>query len=293
MNLWIEQYRPHELKDVIFSDTSYRGIFQKMIGDETIPHLLFTGPAGTGKTTLAKILASKVTEDVMYINASDENDVNTIRNKVKDFSTSVGFSDIRVILLDEADYLSPNAQACLRNLMEEYHKYARFILTANFPNKIIDPLVSRCQHFKFAGAEKKDIAKRACQILKDEGIKFIPKQLIPYVNEHGSDIRGLLGNLQKNTVDGELGEFSSLTTNVNDYISLINEKDFTTFKAKFMKDNIDPHEMLHNMFHNADKIGDDSVQVMLAVGEGLRWHANVTDPQINMLTTVIEVMTLI
>ena len=291
---WIEKYRPQELEDVVFADAKNLTIFKDMVSSKQVPHLLFSGSAGTGKTTTAKILAKSITQDVLYINASDENDVNTIRNKVKEFCSVIGWEDIRVVLLDECDHMSQSAQAALRNIMEEYIKYARFILTANFPNKILDALISRCQHFEFTGAPKKAILKRLVFILKTEGVKVKSMdQLVAYVNGHGSDIRGLIGNIQKNVVNGELQDFSSLMTDISKYIELVQAQNFSAFSNEFMTDNIDPAEMLRMIFNEADKINEEhKTEIRLACGEGLRWHANVVDPQINMFTSVLEIMTL-
>ena len=146
----------------------------KYISTGDIPHLLLHGKAGTGKTTLAKLLVSNVDCDQMYVNASDENNVETVRNKIKMFASSVGFKDLKVIILDECDFLTPNAQAALRNLMETFSKHCRFILTCNYVERIIDPIQSRCQSFQIIPPSKKEV--RIHNICNTEGIYFENEQ---------------------------------------------------------------------------------------------------------------------
>jgi replication factor C small subunit len=149
-NLWVEKYRPNTLDGYVFRDTNQRQQIENWIREKTIPHLLFSGHAGIGKTTLAKILLNLLDTndlDVLEINASRVNSVDDVRNKITNFVQMIPFGDFKVVLLDEADYLSHNAQAALRGLLEEYHTTARFILTCNYPNKIIPALHSRCKDF--------------------------------------------------------------------------------------------------------------------------------------------------
>ena len=156
--LWVERYRPVSLENYIGNEHLKTKV-SKYISTGDIPHLLLHGKAGTGKTTLAKLLVSNVDCDHMYVNASDENNVETVRNKIKMFASSVGFKDLKVIILDECDFLTPNAQAALRNLMETFSKHCRFILTCNYVERIIDPIQSRCQSFQIIPPSQSDVAK--------------------------------------------------------------------------------------------------------------------------------------
>ena len=166
--------------------------------------MLFFGPAGTGKTTLAKIIANSVESDVMYINASDENSVDAVRDKIKRYASTVGFKRWKIVILDEADYLTPNAQAALRNLMETYSKTTRFILTCNYVEKIIDPIQSRCQTFAITPPNKTDVAKRLVQVLEKNQVEFDIKDVAAIINASYPDIRRAINAAQASVVNGVL-----------------------------------------------------------------------------------------
>ena len=165
---------------------------------------MFFGTAGTGKTTLAKLIAKNIDCDLMYINASDENNVDTVREKIKSFASTIGFRPWKIIILDEADYLTPNAQAALRNLMETFSKTTRFILTCNYVEKIIDPIQSRCQTFAITPPTKKDVAVRVNDILKIENVEFKMEDLVTIINAGYPDIRRILNACQRQVVNGSL-----------------------------------------------------------------------------------------
>ena len=169
-SLWVEKYRPKDLSTYVGNEHLKEKV-KVYLESEDVPHLLLFGKAGTGKTTLAKIVVNNIDCDYMYINASDENKVDDVRNKIKTFASSVGFKSLKVIILDECDYLTPNAQAALRNLMETFSKHCRFILTCNYVERIIDPIQSRCQSYKVVPPSKKDVAQHLVDILdKETGI---------------------------------------------------------------------------------------------------------------------------
>ena len=166
-SLWVEKYRPTDLSTYIGNE-HLKSKVSVYLESEDVPHLLLYGRAGTGKTTLAKIITKNIDCDYMYINASDENKVDDVRNKIKTFASSVGFKSLKVIILDECDYLTPNAQAALRNLMETFSKHCRFILTCNYVERIIDPIQSRCQSYKVIPPSKKEVAQQMVHILTEE-----------------------------------------------------------------------------------------------------------------------------
>ena len=202
-SLWVEKYRPTDLSTYIGNEHLREkvGVYLES-GD--VPHLLLYGRAGTGKTTLAKIITKNIDCDYLYVNASDENKIDDVRNKIKTFAASVGFKDLKVVILDECDYLTPNAQAALRNLMETFSKHCRFILTCNYVERIIDPIQSRCQPYKIVPPSRKDVAKQMVNILNEEGATYDLDDVALIVNAGYPDIRRVINSAQRQVVDGKL-----------------------------------------------------------------------------------------
>jgi DNA polymerase III delta prime subunit len=202
-SLWTEKYRPSRLEDYVGNEhlkSKVAGYLET--GD--IPHLLLHGKAGGGKTTLAKLIVNSVDCDYMIINASDENNVETVRNKVKGFASTMGFKPFKIIVLDECDYMTASGQSILRNLMETFSKHCRFILTCNYVEKVIDPIQSRCQTFQIVPPTKKDVAIQISKMLQNEGIKFEIKDLVPIIDSAYPDIRKVINTCQLNSIKGEL-----------------------------------------------------------------------------------------
>ena len=202
-SLWVEKYRPIKLDDYVGNEHLKEKV-SGYIESEDVPHLLLFGRAGTGKTTLAKLIVKSIECDYMVINASDENNVDTVRNKVKNFASSQGFKKYKIIILDEFDYMTPNAQAILRNLMETFSKHCRFILTCNYVEKIIDPIQSRCQTFQIVPPSKKEVAVQLDKILKSENVNYDVKDLVPIIDSSYPDIRKIINTCQLNSVKGVL-----------------------------------------------------------------------------------------
>jgi replication factor C small subunit len=202
-SLWVEKYRPQTLKDYIGNELLKEKV-QSYLDNNDVPHLLLYGKAGTGKTTLAKIIANTIECDYMVINASDENNVETVRNKVKNFASGASFKGFKIIILDEFDYMTPNAQAILRNLMETFSRHTRFILTCNYHEKIIEPILSRCQTFAVNPPSKKEVAVHVSDILSKEGIKFDIKDLADIITNFYPDIRRVMNTCQLQSSKGEL-----------------------------------------------------------------------------------------
>ena len=165
--LWVEKYRSQDLSTYVGNE-QIKGTIQKYLDQNDIQNFIFYGPAGTGKTTLAKLIVNNLDCDFLYINASDERGIDTIRDKVQGFSSVVSFKPLKVVILDEADFLTIQAQASLRNIIETFARTTRFILTCNYVERIIDPLQSRCQVLKIVPPSKNDIAKHVFNILKQE-----------------------------------------------------------------------------------------------------------------------------
>lgn len=201
-SLWTEKYRPQQLDEYVGSDDVKIKI-KNWLQQGDIPSLLFYGPAGTGKTTLAKIIAKQLDSDVLYINASDENSIDTLRDKIKGFAATAGFSKWKIVILDESDFMTQNFQAALRNVIETYSRTTRFILTCNFVEKILDPIQSRLVPFQIIPPDKKTVAKRAIEVLKMEGIEFDIKDVIAVVEQNYPDQRKIINSLQRNSISGK------------------------------------------------------------------------------------------
>ena len=201
--LWVEKYRPDTLQGYVGNQSIVDKV-KLYLENGDVPHLLLYGNAGTGKTTLAKIIANNIDCDLLYINASDENSVDTVRDKIKNFSSTIGFRKWKLVILDEADYMTPNGQAALRNLMETFSKTTRFILTCNYVEKIIDPIQSRCQVFAITPPTKKDVAIRISEVLKTENVNFEMTDLVAIINSSYPDIRRVLNTCQRQSINGEL-----------------------------------------------------------------------------------------
>jgi len=298
-SLWVEKYRPDGLDGYVGNEH----IIEKVkiyIENEDVPHLLLYGVAGTGKTTLAKIITNQMDCDVMYINASDENNVDTVRDKIRGFASSMGFRKWKIIILDESDYLTPNAQAALRNLMETFSKTTRFILTCNYVEKIIDPIQSRCQTFAITPPSRKEVAIRLKEILDLEGVQYEMKDLVTLVNSGYPDIRRVLNAAQRQVVDNCIKidttstlqanymdeVLSVLTSNANlkDSFRAIREiianskvRDFTPF-YRFLYDNVDEYAN--------GKVGN----VILRIAEAQYQEANVVDREITVMAMILNIL---
>ena len=201
--LWVEKYRPQTLDTYVGNEHLVKKVGSYIKNDD-IPNLLLYGKAGTGKTTLAKLIVNQIDCDYLYINASDENNVDTVRTKIKTFASSIGFKKWKVVILDECDYITPNAQAALRNLMEVFSSHCRFILTCNYLERMLQPIVSRCQTYNISPPSKKEVAIHLNTILKQEDVDFEIKDMGDIVNANYPDIRRIINTIQRQVVDGKL-----------------------------------------------------------------------------------------
>jgi len=297
--LWVEKYRPATIDGYVFRDNHQREQVESWIKQKSIPHLLFSGNAGIGKTTLAKILFKELDLndlDVLEINASRTNSVDDVRDKIINFVQMIPFGDFKVVLLDEADYLSPNAQAALRGVMEEYHTTARFILTCNYPNKIIPALHSRCQGFHIERVDLAEFTARVATILMEEKIEFDLDTLDTFVKATYPDLRKCINTVQMNSLDGTLHTPESGDTGAADYKIRMVE----LFKAgkigearKLVCGQARPEEMgdiYRWLYDNIEIFGEEALQdkAILIIKQGLVDHTLVIDPEINLAATLIR-----
>jgi replication factor C small subunit len=298
--LWVEQYRPKDVEGYVFRDEAQRDQVKQWIKAGSIPHLLFSGAAGIGKTTLAKILinALNIDEyDVLEINASRTNSVDDIRDSVVNFVSTMPFGQFKIVLLDEADYLSPNAQAALRGVMEEYSQTARFIMTCNYPHKIIPALHSRCQGFHIEKVDHTEFTARAATVLVTEGVEFDIDTLDSYVKATYPDLRKCLNLLQMNTVDLKLKRPSETGTGTADYkLAMVDlfkagkiREARTLLAAQARPEEMD--EIFRWMYDNLDmwsKTPEGQDEAILVIRKGLVNHVSCADAEINLSATLIE-----
>ena len=203
MELWVEKYRPQVLEDYVGNEVIKNKIAD-YIKESSIQNLLFYGVAGTGKTTLAKLITKNIDCDLLYLKASDERGIDTIREKIQPFAASMGFNDIKIVILDEADYLTPQAQATLRHTIEACSSTTRFILTCNYLERIISPLQSRCQTFEITPPSKQEVNYKCQNILTKEKILFYDNNIDDVINTHYPDIRKIINTLQGSVVEGQI-----------------------------------------------------------------------------------------
>ena len=299
--LWVERYRPVDLENYIGNEHLKTKV-SKYISTGDIPHLLLHGKAGTGKTTLAKLLVSNVDCDQMYVNASDENNVETVRNKIKMFASSVGFKDLKVIILDECDFLTPNAQAALRNLMETFSKHCRFILTCNYVERIIDPIQSRCQSFQIIPPSKKEVAIHISKILNTESVSFENEQIVTMVNSSYPDIRRIINAVQRNIVDNQLiVDTESLVQ--NDYklqvLEILQTQDkknaFKNLRQLLADSQIrDYADLFRLLYDEIESYGKGHIaEVILTIAKYELSDAQVVDKEINAMAMLIEILNII
>ena len=301
-SLWVEKYRPQTLADYVGNETIKETI-QQYLDNNDIPHLLLYGKAGTGKTTLAKLIVNTIKCDHMIINASDENNVDTVRNKVKGFASSVGFAGFKVVILDEFDYMTPNAQAILRNLMETFSKHCRFILTCNYIEKIIDPIQSRCQSFAITPPTKKDVAIQVSKILDAEKITYDIKNVADIVSSYYPDIRRILNTCQLQSAKGELKVDhaimveSNFQTKLIDLLKSSNDKRnlFINIRQAVADNKLNDYSEMYSMLY--DKVDDyasgDKANVILTIADGLSKDALVVDKEIVFMSTIIQILNII
>jgi DNA polymerase III delta prime subunit len=298
--IWNEKYRPQTLDTYVGNDT-VKSTFQQYIDTNDVPHLLLYGDAGSGKTTLAKIVANTIAKDnYIYINASDENSVDTVRDKIKQFASSIGFGGLKIIILDECDYMTPNAQAALRNVIETFSKTTRFILTCNYVDKIIDPIQSRCHIFNIVPPSKKEVAQHLVKILDEESVKYDKDNLVTIINQSYPDIRRVINTTQRCVIGGVL-KLDESTLVEHNYLSSIvdvlksnkNKKEKFDGIRQLLADNHvrDFNQLFRYLYDNVDTFANGFVStIILIIAEAQYKDSFVVDHEINAMAMFIQII---
>ena len=297
--LWAEKYRPNNVNEYI-CDSHLRDILVDFINRKDIPHLLFHGGAGTGKTTLAKILTKNIPSDVIYINASDTNGIEMVRTKIKGFAGSTGFQSLKIVILDEADFFTTEAQAALRNLMETYSQSTRFILTCNYVEKIIKPLISRCQVFEIEPPTKKDVAVYVRNILDKESIKYELPDLKIVLDNFYPDVRKIINYLQQSSTSGSLKLVKTQNASVDLKSSLVNllknsktnSKAFNDIRQLVADAGTKTFDELYiELYTKASEFAPDKeIAVIIEVAEYMYQSAMVVDKEITFMACVAKLI---
>ena len=298
-SLFVEKYRSKVLDEYIGNE-QLKQIVSQYINNNDIQNLLLYGTPGTGKTTLAKLIVNNINCDFLYINASDERGIDTIRDKVQGFASSASFKPLKIIILDEADFLTIQAQASLRNIIETYSRTTRFILTCNYLERIIDPLQSRCQVLKITPPSKKEVAQHVANVLDQEDISYENFNIAFIVNKHYPDIRKILNTCQVNTVDGKLVIDISVLTSSNYKDAILkelkaaNKNSFKNIRQILADSNLDDFEEIYRfLYDNLDEYGKDDVNKALIIIEieNYMYHANFRiDKEISVMALISKIL---
>lgn len=298
--LWTEKYRPTKVDGYVFTDVAVREQIEQWIKEGGCPHLLLHGPAGTGKTTLAKLLVHELQidgYDFLQVNASRDNGVDFLKSKIEGFVSTMPFGHLKIVLLDEADYLSPNAQGLLRGLMETYQEQARFILTCNMAYKIIPPLKSRCHEIHINKTDQTEFTARSATVLVEEAVDFDLDTLDIYVRATYPDLRKCLNLLQANTTTGTLVKPRTEEGGTADYklamVDLFKQRKIKQAR-KLLCEQARPEEMeeiFRWMYDNLDiwsSTDEGQDEAILIIRKGIVNHSVVGDPEINLSATIVE-----
>ena len=288
-SLWTEKYRPQNLSQIILED-SVRSELGKFIDQKSIPHLLLVGNVGSGKTTVAKILLKSLDCDSLEMNASSERGIQVIRDKVVNFAMMYSLKRWKIAFMDEFDAVTPDAQMALRNVMETYSDHVRFILTANYSNKILEPIKSRCQIVEFERLDKKHTIKLLQGILEKEKVKYDADDFLTLVEDHYPDIRSMINTLQLDTVKGEFQYRRSFSLNeMNVLVDRIKKGDLSEIR-KMPLDYTEAYKFLFNRVEEFTEDYDKKIQISLAIADSLRDDTFSADKEITFAACILRIL---
>jgi len=297
-SLWVEKYRPQDLSTFVGNET-LKNTIDKFLQQNDIINMLFYGPAGCGKTTLAKLIVGNLDCDYLSINASDERGIETIRDKVQGFASTASFKPLKVVILDEADFLTIQAQASLRNIIETFSRTTRFILTCNYVERIIDPLQSRCQVLKIVPPSKTDVAKHVASILEKENAKYDINDLKSVVNQFYPDLRKILNTLQLSNQDGKITMDKSLLVSNNYMIQVVKElqaksPNWKTIRQIIADANVNDFEELYKyLYDNASEYASGNEGMVAIYINEYTYQSNFRiDKEINCMALISRLIEL-
>lgn len=298
--LWVEKFRPNNLEDYVGNENIKQTIGHYLKQND-IQNFLFYGTAGTGKTTLAKLIVNNLDCEYLYINASDENGIDTIREKVKGFASVASFKPFKVVILDEADYITIQGQAALRNVIETFSRSTRFILTCNYIERVIDPLQSRCQVLKIVPPSKQEVAYHIMNVLKQEEVDCSADDLKSVINQYYPDIRKMLNTLQMSVNGDEIVVDKSILVS-NSYKNKVlaelckpTSKSFNNIRQIIADSNVsDFEDMFRFLYDNVEKYAPLSVGEVVIYIEEYQYHSNFRiDKEINCAALISRILSLI
>lgn len=291
IGIWNEKYRPESIDDFLGQD-EIKEKFKTYIHKKDLPHLLLCGFSGVGKSSLSKILARRISgSSYLYFNASNERGIDTVRNKIERFCSTKSLGDnLKIIICDEYDNMTPDAQKAARHTIEKYHKKVRFILTANYRDKIIDAIQSRCTIYTFEGPPKKPLIAKMCKILKKENVEYETQDVVKVVNWHYPDIRSTIDSLQQLTIDGKLKDISKLRKDREELFDLIKKQKYEKIEEHIGHHNYTPEELFRFLWKKGrDLDKSKKVPVWLTIAEYTDAASRAVDKFIIMCACAISV----
>lgn len=298
--VWAEKYRPQTIEEFLCRVEDLQ-LYKSWIRDKQIPHLMLSGQSGIGKTTLAKILIDEIPCDSLFINASDKNNIETVRTTINDFASSAGFHSLKIIVLDEFDGFTPEGQKALRSLIDEFTDTTRFILTCNYPERVIPAIMSRVTTIQFASVPPAVLAKTIVNILTTEGIKFELSDVKKVFSAHYPDLRKILNELQLHSSGGELVVPETLQGDdvFNAIISVLKKSETKTNKLTEIRKLLANNDirnfipLYQSLYKNCDIISSSPEKVpliIIAISKGLSQDVTIPDKEINAMSTICEIL---